>query len=148
MSDVILYRAQDSLSASKHWRGAAFQHLFFMLSHSGLLTNTHTWKFSKLFSALDWNISVFFFCSQVKNNNWKVFVQVGVQVLFPGNRNYLCGKWRGWIDFNRVRWRPVTWPGFRQDSKVYMYKRIFSSNTCGTSIFQVRTWPPHFSKRV
>lgn len=115
-----------------------------MLSHSGLvkLHNTLTWKFSKPFSALDWNISILFFSGE------KITIERYLFKWLPFLREQ---KWSVW-QMKRVGWflavRPVIWPGFRQDRKVYAYKRIVSSSTCGISIFQVITSPPHFSKWV
>lgn len=146
MSDVILCRAQDPLPASKYWRGA-FQHHFFMLSNSGLLTNTLTWKFWKPFSALDWNISVLFFFK------WKTTIErylfkwgfksfsQGTEIICVANEEggLILAELGGGLWFGQVSGKTA---------KSTLRRELSPASTCGTSIFQVITWPPHFSKWV
>lgn len=94
MLDAFLCRAQDSLPGLKPWRWA-FQHQLCMLSNSGLLkqANTLTWKFSKPFSASDWNVLVPFFF------RWKIKIKKYLHKWLPllnGTEmgNYLRGKLR------------------------------------------------------
>lgn len=123
---------------------AAFQHQFFLLPSSGLLKlhNTLTWKFSRPFSALDWNNSIlFYFFFQVKNNNWKVFVEVG---LFSQGAEMICVA----NEEGRLIFSSYCDLASVQAGQGSLHKRIVPSSTCGISIFQVITSPPHFLKWV